>query len=119
MALRTFADGEGDTWRVWSVTPPPAAAATLDEEFRGGWLCFERLDGGERRRLTLSEVPAAWDVLPDDRLDLLRRVATPAGPSLLEASPGDVSVHTPFEDEARERRSGPRTVVGGEYDGFV
>ena len=49
MPLRTFTDRQGVDWRVWSVTPEPNAAFTLDEEFRAGWLCFERMDGGERR----------------------------------------------------------------------
>jgi hypothetical protein len=113
MALRTFADREGDTWRVWSVTPEPAAAITLEEEFRGGWLCFEPLEGGGRRRLTLTEAPAAWDALSDDRLDLLRRVATPVARSIRDPS-ADTSTAGPLEDAARDRRSGPKSVVGGE-----
>jgi hypothetical protein len=77
MALRSFQDRDGTEWRVWSVVPGAMAAATLDDEFRSGWLCFERVDGGGRCRLTLAEAPAGWESLPDERLDLLRRVAMP------------------------------------------
>jgi hypothetical protein len=117
MPLRTFTDRKGDEWRVWSVVPEEHAALTLDEEFRAGWLCFERMDGGERRRLALSDVPAAWEALPDERLDLLRRVALLSAPLLLD--PAGVAVHQPLEDEARARRSGPRSAVGGDDDALV
>lgn len=114
MALRTFADRQGDEWRVWSVTPTITAAITLDEAFRGGWLCFERMEGGERCRLTLTEAPAGWEALPDDRLDLLRRVATPVNGQHLDTDAGEGAVTRPMEDAARERRSGPKSVVGGD-----
>ena len=81
MPLRSFEDREGNEWRVWSVVPQSSAAVTLDEVFRGGWLCFERVDHGERCRLTLAEVPAGWEALSGERLDLLRRVATPVSAS--------------------------------------
>jgi hypothetical protein len=115
MALRVFSTREGEQWRVWSVIPATNAALTLDEPFRGGWLCFEDLSGGERRRLTLSEVPAGWEALPDDRLDLLRRVATPVAAVPLDGS-GEVTTRRPIEDAARYRKSGPKSVVGGDDD---
>ena len=113
MALRTFVDRDGGEWRVWSVTPSAPAAVTLDEAYRGGWLCFERVEGGERCRLTLSEAPAGWDALPDERLDLLRRVATRVVQPPLD-SPGEVTSRRPIEDAARDRRSGPKSVIGGD-----
>ena len=113
MALRVFSTREGDEWRVWSVVPATNAAATLDEEFRGGWLCFEQVNGGERRRLTLTEAPAGWDVLPDDRLDLLRRVATLVSSPPLD-SVASVTGRRPIEDAARYRRSGPKSVIGAD-----
>jgi hypothetical protein len=88
MPLRTFRDRDGTDWRVWSVIPDPHAAVTLDAEHRAGWLCFESSDGRERRRLTLAEAPTDWDALPDDRLELLRRVATVSAPPLLDGPPG-------------------------------
>ena len=91
MPLRTFRDRDGTEWRVWSVVPDPHAAVTLDAEHRAGWICFERLDGGERRRLTLGEAPEDWGALPDDRLELLRRVATVSAPSVLDGPPGTIA----------------------------
>jgi hypothetical protein len=73
MALRVFRDSEGGEWRVWHVVPDAASFATLGEAYRDGWLCFEHLDGSNRRRLPMELVPAAWDMLADDRLDALRR----------------------------------------------
>ena len=103
MALRSYLDREGDEWRVWSVVPGANAAATLDEEFRSGWLCFEKATGGDRRRLPMSEAPDDWEALPDERLDLLRRVATPV---TAPVSGGGVSDSTtgkrPIENAARE-----------------
>ncbi|HEV7993935.1 MAG TPA: hypothetical protein VGP25_19055 [Gemmatimonadaceae bacterium] len=87
MALRGFEDREGNEWRVWSVVPAANAAVTLDATFRSGWLCFERMDGSDRRRLSLTEAPTGWEELSDGRLDLLRRVAAPVA-----ASPVDVAV---------------------------
>ena len=115
MPLRTFTDRDGAEWRVWSVVPEPHAALTLDREFRAGWLAFEQMEDGERRRLALTDVPSGWEALPDERLDLLRRVATPSAPSLLDQS-APSAAHEPLEDEARARRSGPKTTVGGEDD---
>jgi hypothetical protein len=115
MPLRTFTDRDGTEWRVWSVIPDPPSAMTLDEEFRAGWLCFERLDGAERRRLALSDVPAAWEALPDQRLDLLRRVALLSAP-VLDSLVHVTDVQEPLEDAARARPSGPRSVFGGGDD---
>lgn len=113
MPLRSFMDRDGAEWRVWSVTPDPHAASTLDAGYRAGWLCFERMIGGERRRLSLTEVPAAWDALPTERLELLRRVAPLSAPSVLDAAS---SAREPLEDAARARRSGPKSVIGGDGD---
>jgi hypothetical protein len=113
MALRVFSIREGEQWRVWSVTPAAHAAITLDEAFRGGWLCFEDLNGSERRRLPMTEAPAGWEALPDDRLDLLRRVATPVAAPPLDGT-GEVTTRRPIEDAARYRTSGPKSVVGGD-----
>jgi hypothetical protein len=117
MPLRSFQDREGHEWRVWSVVPQSSAASTLDEMFRDGWLCFERIDLGERCRLTLSEVPAGWDSLSDERLDLLRRVATAVTVASAEPEVGrPVTGKIPIENSARDRSTGPRTVIGGSED---
>ena len=115
MPLRVFEDREGNEWRVWSVIPATSAAATLDEEYRGGWLCFERIGRAERCRLTLSEVPRGWDALSDERLDLLRRVATSVTSSPADASMSQTSTgKRPIENAARDRPSGPKSVIGGD-----
>jgi hypothetical protein len=112
MPLRSFIDRDGEQWRVWSVTPDPHAATTLDAEYRDGWLCFERMDGGELRRLALSEVPAAWEALSDERLDLLRRVAPLSAPPMLDSTAGAIDGHERLEGAARARRSGPKSAIG-------
>lgn len=107
MPLRSFQDREGKAWRVWSVIPATSAAATLDAEFRGGWLCFERAEGGDRRRLTLTEAPAGWESLTDDRLDLLRRVATTVANTSVDAATSDtITGKRPIENAVRERLPG-------------
>jgi hypothetical protein len=103
---------------VWSVVPAANAAVTLDEEFRGGWLCFERVDGGGRSRLTLTEAPAAWESLPDERLDLLRRVAMPVPSAPTDPLASETTTgKRPIENAARDRRSGPMCVMGGSVEG--
>ena len=78
MALRTYKDPAGVEWRVWRVVPDSIGFSTLGEAYRDGWLCFERADGTDRRRLSMAHVPAEWDDLDDDRLEALRRAAEPA-----------------------------------------
>jgi hypothetical protein len=78
MALRVYRDPDGGEWRVWRVVPDSVSFATLGESYREGWLCFERVNGTDRRRLSMAHVPTDWDGLADDRLDALRRLAEPA-----------------------------------------
>lgn len=78
MALRTYKDPTGIEWRVWRVVPDSIGFSTLGEAYRDGWLCFERSDGTDRRRLSMAHVPPEWDDLDDDRLEGLRRAAEPA-----------------------------------------
>ena len=78
MALRAYRDPAGEEWRVWRVVPDSTSFATLDESYREGWLCFERMDGTDRCRLSIGLAPAAWETMPDSRLDELRRQAEPA-----------------------------------------
>ena len=80
VALRTFIDRDGQAWQVWKVQPSTDGRA-LRPDFRVGWLCFERLKGGDRCRLAGSEVPTNWEELPDERLDLLRRICDPGTPA--------------------------------------
>ena len=75
MAIRVFTDRDGWDWTAWRVCPTMGEHSPLQGRFRDGWICFQRVDGTERCRLPLDEVPPGWDALPDDRLELLRRVA--------------------------------------------
>jgi hypothetical protein len=58
-------------------------------------------------------VPAGWEALPDDRLDLLRRLSTPVPTPPTDGS-GEVTTRRPIEDAARYRKSGPKSVIGGD-----
>ena len=110
MAVRVFTDREGHKWSVWRVQPTSSTAG-LQERFQDGWLCFEREDGEARSRLPLDEAPPAWEALPDERLELLRRVAEVASrprgitpPEAHRAQRGD-------ENVARDRPSGARQAI--------
>ena len=97
MALRVYRDSAGGEWRVWRVSPDAASSSTLDSRFRDGWLCFERADGSDRRRLAMSQVPPGWESVSDDRLDSLCGIAEPATrqpdapPSHTEVAEGSVT----------------------------
>jgi len=77
MALKTFRDSSGRTWRAWNVerTPIEGRADYLEAEFRAGWLTFECSESGERRRL--SDFPPRWDGLPAEELERLCTLARP------------------------------------------
>ncbi len=74
MAVREFKDKKGTTWRAWDVTPETLVPATKSEEyladcFRHGWIVFENLDTGDKRRL--SPFPVDWDAMTDAQLEAL------------------------------------------------
>lgn len=71
MATRDFRDGRGVSWRVWSTVPISGAVITAG--FEKGWLTFESDSGALRR---LAPVPAGWEDVSNERLDLLCRAAT-------------------------------------------
>lgn len=75
MAYREFTDREGRRWRAWDTYP--MKASLTDPEFRDGWLCFECEGAGKRR---LAPVPERWDQEPEERLELLVRMADEAVP---------------------------------------
>lgn len=72
--MRRFLGRNGENWCVWSVMPQ-ASGVGVPASLRGGWLCFAPEHGAARFRLPMDDAPAAWESLPDDRLELLRRVA--------------------------------------------
>jgi len=91
--MRKFLGRNGESWRVWSVAPR-ASGVGVPASLRRGWLCFASEHDAARFRLPMDEAPSAWESLPDDRLELLRRVAE------LTKSPdpkeGHEAPHTPL-----------------------
>jgi hypothetical protein len=73
MRLRSFLAADGTRWSVWRVEPP---ASCSQPRKLTGWLAFVDERGRECRRL--FEIPTNWEMLPPERLDLLRRLAEPA-----------------------------------------
>jgi hypothetical protein len=73
MAIRSFRDAEGRTWRVWHVVPQSEVLRATSPELTDGWLCFE-YDGQKRR---LVSPPTAWLDSTDDELLALLGAATP------------------------------------------
>lgn len=113
MALRVFADRDGIEWNVWLVQPG-ASGNHFQERFREGWVCFERVDGEGRCRLPLDQVPPGWESMPDDRLDLLRRVAEDSTTVRLSKHSALDTARDAEEARARTRPSGAKHAVGSD-----
>jgi hypothetical protein len=111
MAVRVFTDRDGNEWNVWNVQPTSSTAG-LEQRFQNGWLCFERLDGSSRARLSIDDVPPSWEELPDDRLESLRLTAEVASRRRESTILGAQSSQEGEENDARARRSGPRHFIG-------
>jgi hypothetical protein len=71
MASRQFEDAAGMAWRVWNTVP--ISGAVINPGFEKGWLTFESEHGALRR---LAPVPAGWEDLSDERLEVLLNTAT-------------------------------------------
>ena len=85
MAVRDFTGERGVSWRVWDVTaesirPQVKAEDYLADRYRDGWIVFETVSGGEKRRL--CPPPPDWARLPESELRALlarsEAVSTPA-----------------------------------------
>ena len=63
-------DANGVWWRVWSTVPSGASVRVT--KFVAGWLTFES-DGSLKR---LTPLPAHWETVTDERLELMCRAAT-------------------------------------------
>jgi hypothetical protein len=101
VGLISFSDSAGVRWRVWQVETPAARAHLMEESYRGGWLVFEREDGGERRRY--SGLPDGWESLTPDRLNQLCTAAAPV--ALTRTSPtGQQAVWSRAEADSRRER---------------
>lgn len=71
MAVREFTDPEGRKWRAWDITPESIHPQTKIEDYladcyQDGWIVFETLDGGDKRRL--YPPPRAWHELPEGEI---------------------------------------------------
>jgi hypothetical protein len=68
--VREFADAAGRPWRVWQVRPGRGREGLHGERlldaFATGWLAFEALDDGTRRRLL--GLVEGWETRPDEDL---------------------------------------------------
>ncbi len=109
MSLRTFTDRDGERWNAWNVVPGGTSGG-YQERYQEGWVCFERVPGGGRCRLSFKDLPPRWESLPEERLDLLRRVAEQPntnGP-LANYTEDDKRLS---EDEAIARKSARSRVV--------
>jgi hypothetical protein len=82
MGLRSFRAQDGSQWTVWLIE---AGSVGRVRGTPTHWLAFQNEAGTERRRL--FEIPAKWDELSDERLDLLRRMAEPVTLLTRYASP--------------------------------
>jgi hypothetical protein len=115
LALRVFTDRDGCDWQVWSVDPS-AGHMGVRVDLREGWLCFERVGGGDRCRLALTEAPPAWEQMPAHALDRLRRAAAARRSSWAVARDNDGQPRTVDEESAHRRRSGPKHVLGADEE---
>lgn len=85
MPLRTFRARDGSVWSVWRIEST-VRSDVLDTPHE--WLLFQDDDATERRRLV--DFPENWEALPDERLELLCRMATPAKTWTTLSPPGGV-----------------------------
>jgi hypothetical protein len=98
MALRTFLSRDGSSWSVWHIESGSAAVVPGTPT---QWLCFQDAESTERRRL--FEYPENWDELPDERLDLLRKMAEPVKLWQRPSPPGGVEqIDNPAGNDAEE-----------------
>lgn len=72
-SVRDFVDEHRVEWRVWEVIPGRNGAGTHAEHqlgaFQAGWLAFEAIASGDRRRL--RDYPHDWNRLSNDELESL------------------------------------------------
>lgn len=115
MALRVFADDSGQEWNAWDVQPSESSALVLSKRFQRGWLCFERVDGSLRCRVSLDDVPPGWDALPAHHLvQLLTKALSESTVQRQSARTTTGVERSAAESAARERVSGPRESIGSD-----
>lgn len=66
--IREFTDSAGEQWRVWAVVPGQAISSSPRNlgDLQNGWLAFESLASGAKRRL--ADFPASWMTMSDEEL---------------------------------------------------
>jgi hypothetical protein len=93
-SVRDFVDEHRVEWRVWEVIPSQMAGGTRSEHqlgaFQSGWLAFEAVGTGQRRRL--RDYPRDWNKLSNDALEEL----------LARAEVGRSAHRTPPTDQLNE-----------------
>jgi hypothetical protein len=115
MALRVFADENGQEWNAWDVQPSESSALVLSKRFQGGWLCFERTDGSQRCRVSLENVPPGWDALPAHQLHtILKQAISESTVQRPAARPTGSVERAAVESAARNRVSGQKEAIGSD-----
>jgi hypothetical protein len=84
LAIRSFQDTEGTTWRVWRVLPQKPILVSTSPGLARGWLCFESASGKRR----LADPPDGWEEHPESALlELLGRATAVRARAAREAEP--------------------------------
>lgn len=86
MPLRTFTARDGSIWSVWRIE---ASVSSDLIDMPREWLLFQDEAGAQRRRLV--DFPANWESLPDERLELLCKIAVPSRSWVKFSPPGGVA----------------------------
>lgn len=93
MPVREFIDSTGVEWRAWEVTPDAIYPPTRGEDYLAdcyqlGWVVLETKAGD--RRVRLCPIPADWQQLPTESLEVLladgERLPARAPTALAEAA---------------------------------
>ncbi|HEY2853653.1 MAG TPA: hypothetical protein VGJ18_12450 [Gemmatimonadaceae bacterium] len=83
MAVREIVDEKGKAWRVWCILPESIHPVTRAEDYLAdcyqlGWLVFETVTGGEKRRL--CPFPRDWERVDEQVLRSLLGRSEPVRP---------------------------------------
>jgi hypothetical protein len=98
MAVREFRDHQGTVWRTWEIRPEAIHPVTRGEDYLAdcfvvGWLVFETLTGGDKRRL--CPYPRGWTRMTEGKLRELLSHAEKVPRRKLEAQRQDVHSAAP------------------------
>lgn len=99
MALITFQDSQGARWRIWNVARESLSFGKSDylgQEYRAGWLVFQREGTDERRRL--ASFPDDWASLTPPQLERLCAAARPVLQPRLQGETLEITREVPRYD---------------------